>query len=94
MPLPADDGGHTNRYDSLSSETIHEFGASLTVISAHAQMVRRWLQRNDVAEAAAAATRLTTIDAMVKQLCVRLNDLDEPPAHDDAGPSRNGQHEP
>lgn len=93
MTLPPDNADN-GRHDSLSPETIHEFSASLTVISAQAQMVRRWLRRNNVAEADVPVARLETIGSMVERLCQQLSDLDKPPPRDDPGTPSNGRSEP
>ena len=90
MAGPPDHSDH-NCNEALSDRTIHDLRAPLTVIKAQAQMVRRWLQREDVVGAEVAVKGLAAIDAMVERMSDQLHDLDGTPPQDERGTSRKGQ---
>ena len=84
---PGPDHHHT---DSLSAEAIHNLRAPLTVIKAQAQMLERWVRRNDIADANAVLARLLVIDGMVVRLADELDLLREPPPTDESGETADG----
>lgn len=88
---PQDHSSHHD--DRLSSETIHNLRLPLTVIKAQAQMLERWVSRNDVAGADGALRRLEVITSMVTRLVDELDELRDPP-RDRPGPetSLNGDN--
>lgn len=83
LGFPSDDRSRSTT-DRLSAVTIHNLRASLTVIKAQAQMVERWVRRNDVADADDILDRLQAIDGMVTRLVGDLNELRESPASTDS----------
>lgn len=68
---------HDKHRDNLSSITVHELRASLTVINAQAQMVDRWLRRTNVPEGERALERLAMIEAMASRMAERIAQLQD-----------------
>ena len=80
--------------DRLSSETIHNLRAPLTVIKAQSQMLERWVHRHTPADADVVLQRLEVIESMVARLVSDLDELREaPPAQDLPATSGDGTGE-
>lgn len=76
--------------DRLSSETIHNLRAPLTIIKAQAQLLERWVHRNAIADADVVLTRLEVIETMVARLVGELDELrGTPPSQQQADASEN-----
>lgn len=74
---PTPDGTHHDSRQKLSAQTIHELRAPLTVIKAQAQMVKRWVMRNNLEDREVIQNRLDVIDAMVTRLVKEMDERRE-----------------
>lgn len=80
MAVPPDS---PNRTEWLSGETIHDLRAPLTVIKAQAQMLERWVKRNEIDEPERVLARLAVINTMIAKLVLQLDVLRQEGTHDE-----------
>jgi nitrogen-specific signal transduction histidine kinase len=62
----------------LSAQAIYDIRAPLTVIKGQAQLVQRWIGRNDVPGAEVLLARMAVIDDMVCRLDAHLDEQRAP----------------
>jgi hypothetical protein len=84
MPPSADRSDHSP-HQIVSARTIHDVHASLTIIKAQAHMLRRWVHRSDVTDAAAVLARLDMIETMVSKTVSLLDERGTLTQSDPAG---------
>lgn len=63
--------------DMLSENTIHDMQSSLTVIKGQAQLLKRWIERNESHDDEVVTARLKAIDDTVTRLAMRIEGMRE-----------------
>ncbi len=65
--------------DRLSASTLHDLRGPLTIIKGQAQLLERWVRRNDLPDADAVLFRLIIIERMVSDLAGNLDKVSQNP---------------